>query len=64
MTDTDYNVVNLDAMWVLASWVAAEGGVPGKWTRGVSCPVGFQHRIVVGGEAGGLEKVMTGLQGT
>ena len=61
MTDTDCNGVSLDATRAPVDWVIAGGEVP-EWTRGVSCPVGFQHRIVVGGEASGLAKVMIGPQ--
>ena len=65
MADMDCNEVSLDATWAAAGWVIAGREVPEKWMRGVSCPVGFQHKIVGGGEASGhLVKVMTGLQGT
>jgi hypothetical protein len=63
MTDTGCNGVSLDAMGASAGWVIAGGEVP-EWTRGVSYPVGFQRRIVVGGEVNGLAKVTIGPQET
>ena len=64
MADMDCNEASLDVMSTSAGWVIAGGGVPGKWTKGVSCLAGLQHRIVVGGVVSGLAKAVTGLQGT
>lgn len=61
MTDTGCNGASLDATWASAGWVIAGEEIP-EWTKGVSCPVGFQHRIVVGGEASGFAKVTIGPQ--
>jgi len=59
MTDTGCNGVSLDAVGASTGWTIAGGEVP-EWTRGVSYPVSFQRRIVVGGEVSGLAKAVTG----
>jgi len=59
MTDTGCNGVSLDVVGVSAGWMIAGGEVP-EWTRGASCPVGFQRRIVVGGEVNGFAKAVPG----
>ena len=64
MTDMDCNGVSSDAMWASAGWVIAGGGAPEKWTGVVSYPVGFQYRIVVGGEVSGLVGAMADPQET
>ena len=61
MTDTDCNGVSLDGMQASVGWVIAGGGVH-EWTRDASCPVGFQRRIVVGGEASGPVTLAVGPQ--
>ena len=47
-----------------AGWVIAGGEVPEKGTGGVSYPVGFQHRIVVGEEVSGFAGVWADPQET
>jgi len=64
MTDTDCNEANLDAMWALAGWVIAGGEAPEKWTGGVAYQVGFQRRIVAGGEVSGLAGAVADLRET
>jgi len=64
MTGTDCNEVSSDAMWASAGWVIAGGEVPEKGTGGVSDPVDFQHRIVVGREASDLAGVWADPQET
>jgi len=64
MTDTGCNEASSDAMWASAGWVIAGGEVPEKRTGGVSYPVGFRHRIVVGGVVSGLVGVTADLQET
>ena len=64
MTDMGCNEASLDARRAPGGSVIAEGEVHERWTRGVSCLVGFRHGIVGGGEAGDLVKVMSGLQET